>query len=726
MKKIFTKGKEKYRSIKQRFLNFTEKNWKDTGSLLYWTTLLLFSISVGEMTGVFMKPAWIGILLVSVLTFGITALVLWLSKKVIRLALRNGITEFLAWLLLCMLCIMVMTGDSDAAGSEENTVFAILFSLVAALFLKSIWACVYHKVHTKAIFITMVVTGIPIIAVVVLLSTGGFSDTYIAEYQKLTPEITLSEQEKEEIQNDMEMGSYTVKTATYGNSGEEDIPSTTVDISRFAQNDGITGTLKEQYQGYSMKEVPMAGVIWYPEERDNCPALFIVHGNHNWITDSYLGYEYLGTYLASHGYVVVSVDENACNGISGENDGRAVLLLENMRQVKKFNNQEGNVLYQKIDYDNLALAGHSRGGEAIVDAYLFNDLNYYPDNGNRMFSWNFSIKSLIAIAPVEGQYQPADREVELEDVNYLLMHGANDQDVSIFMGMNQYENISFTGEEDCIKSSLYVAGLNHGQFNSLWGKYDLSEPINRILNVENFLSQEEQQQIAKIFIKTFLDKTLENKEDGSTELLTDCQKYQEVLPKTLYVQSYDTSDAVTLCDFEEDIRLETGSLEGLNIVARNVKNWREEDLSFSSGDSRGNYAVVLKWEDQTGKAQIDFQLPEIEENSERLQFDIMNLDEDFEEKEAQLLETEVIITDTEGNKASVQASDYVSVYPAFPVRLNKLQYLFGTVEYKHQFQTVSIPLADFEGVDVTRMKDIILQFPQESGKVAIDNVELSK
>jgi predicted dienelactone hydrolase len=94
--------------------------------------------------------------------------------------------------------------------------------------------------------------------------------------------------------------------------------------------------------------------------------LFLIHGNHNWITDSYLGYGYLGDYLASHGYVVVSVDENACNGLSNENDGRAVLLLENIRQLEAYNNEEGNPLHQKIDYGNLALAGHSRGGEAIA------------------------------------------------------------------------------------------------------------------------------------------------------------------------------------------------------------------------------------------------------------------------------------------------------------------------------------------------------------------------
>ena len=724
-KVIIARGKLKCSNWKKRFNSFTERNWDDTGTLLYWVVLLLFSVSVGIMSGKFMKPIGVGMVLMSVVTFIVSVLILWFLKKIVKLALRNGITEFLTWLLLCFLCIMVFTGDSEAAGETENTIFAVGISIIFAMFLKSIWAVCAKKVRTKAIFIMLTVTGIPTLAVIGLLCTGGFSDNYIEEYQKLASVKQLSESESADMQKALKNGDYTVETITYGTSEQADIMSNVTDISYYAENEGIQGYFKEKYQGYSLKEVPMAGIVWYPKEKTECPTLFIIHGNHNWLTDSYLGYEYLGTYLASHGYVVVSVDENACNGLSGENDARAALLLENMRQLKKFNQQKNNPLYEKMDYENLALAGHSRGGEAVTEAYLFNSLSYDPDNGNHRFLWDFSIKSIIAIAPVCGQYQPADREVELEDVNYLLLHGANDQDVSTFMGMEQYENIHFTGEKECIKSAVYIAGLNHGQFNSLWGKYDLDEPVNRMLNVENFLPQQEQDNISKIFIKTFLDKTLEDKTDGCTGLLTNCQKYQEILPKTLYVQSYDTSDAVTLCDFEEDVRLETGSLEGIQIKARNVTSWREEELTFSSGELRENYAMILKWEKPKEEAQIEISLPEWKEESKSIRFDIMNMEENEKEK-AQALEVEVVVKDAEEKEACVEVSNDTTIYPAFPVRLNKLQYLLGTAEYKHQFQTVSVPLTKFEGIDTTNITEIILRFPEKNGKIAIDNVKLSQ
>lgn len=754
MKHIWISIKEKYQAVKNRFCTYREKNWRDTGTLLYWTSIFLFSVSAGLLAGTFMYPVWLGTLLVSAFTFFLMIPALWILKKILNLVLRNGTKELLSWLLLWAVCVIVMSGDAYESGFAESIVSATVISLALALFFKSLWALFHHKIHTKTIYITLALTAIPLLAVVILLTGEGFEDSYVERYLTRNAENAkvrrekrmLTSQEKETFENAMKQGPYQVLTADYGMEGSEELASDTADISMFAENEGINGFFKEKYQGYSLTEVPLAGRIWYPQEKSSCPVLFFIHGNHNWVTDSYLGYEYLGNYLASHGYVVVSVDENSCNGLSFENDGRAVLLLENMKQVEKYNKQKDGLLYGKMDYENLALAGHSRGGEAAALAYLFNDLDYYPDNGTYVFDYHFSIQSLIAIAPTCGQYQPSDRAVELHDVNYLLLHGANDQDVSTFMGMEQYENLSFSGEKDCIKTSIYAAGLNHGQFNSLWGRYDLAEPINRILNVKNFLSQQEQQQIAKIFIKSFLDKTINSGTDkGETldALLTDYEKYAELLPKTLYVQSYETSDMQILCDFEEDARIETGTAPGVFLEARNVECWQEECLNFSNGERRENYAAVLKWSgkeetvqegskaskgktqrnsNQEEEAKLSIFMPELDLQGKNLQFDWMDLQEDFSEEEVEFPEMEIVLTDCHGKESSLKINEYVSLYPPFPVYLNKFQYIWSRPEYKHQFQTVSVPGSDFGGIDTRKVRQIALKFHEKNGRIAIDNV----
>lgn len=781
LKKRFQLIWEKCGDIKKRFLDYRQRAWKDTGRLLSVSAVLLFSICVGCMAGTFMRPVWIGTLLVFFLAVPLTMAGLWFLKKCIQLLLRNGIAECLSWLLLWLVCLMLLAGDIPEEQMWAAAGSSLLLSLVLAMLLKSLWALMHHKVRGKTVAAVSAATVILSTGALALLAGQGFRDTYIETYRSLgvqqqiehAREEPLSEQERKAFAEFGEPGSYTVLTASYGTGDADALESGKVNISRFAKNEGIDGFFKEKYQGYPLTEVPLSGIVWYPKETSDCPVLFIVHGNHNWVTDSYLGYEYLGTFLASHGYVVVSVDENACNGLSGENDGRAVLLLENIRQLETYNKQKGSPLYQKMDYDNLALAGHSRGGEAVAAAYLFNGLSYYPDNGNRAFDYHFSIRSLIAIAPTCGQYRPSGRDVELKDVNYMLIHGANDQDVNSFMGMEQYENLTFSGKGNYIKTSLYLAGVNHGQFNSQWGKYDLMEPVNRGLNVKNFLSQREQQQIAKLFIRAFLDETLaenagkgdipedvqeRSAQSGASEdigtqpaqsgasedigtqpaksgskpygsLLVNCRKYEELLPETLYVQSYQTSDFLTLCDFEEDIRLETGTAPGVWVKAEHVDSWREELLTFSNGNSRENHGVVLKWEpkegdskDRDGRAELCFFMPEMDFTGKCFQFDVMDLQEDFTEDEAELLEMEILFGDRTGKETVLDVGMYSRIYPAFLVRLNKLQYLWGAVEYKHQFQTVSIPAEALQGVDKENICKVVIRFRGEKGKAAVDHV----
>lgn len=205
----------------------------------------------------------------------------------------------------------------------------------------------------------------------------------------------------------------------------------------------------------------------------------------------------------------VSVDQNWLNQRNGENDARAVLLLENIRAVQKMNEDENSALFGKMDYENIALAGHSRGGEMIADAYLFNEYDTYPGNGMFAFDYHFSIRALLAVAPSVRQYLPAGHETELSDVNYLVLQGANDQDITVFLGNEQYENITFSentaAKKDAyLASSLYIAGANHGQFNTRWGKYDTEKPFSWWLNVKNLMPEEEQQQILKQFSLIFL------------------------------------------------------------------------------------------------------------------------------------------------------------------------------------------------------------------------------
>lgn len=167
-------------------------------------------------------------------------------------------------------------------------------------------------------------------------------------------------------------GAYTPVCLNYGPDGGTDMTTGTVDLSPYVAKEKKWHRIyRSFFTKHTRKDAPIAGKIWFPKEAENCPVVFMAHGNHSITAESYRGYDYLGEYLASHGYVFVSVDENILNERSGENDARAVLLLENIGEILEKNGDESQPVYSKIDEDNIALMGHSRGGEMIRGCISF-------------------------------------------------------------------------------------------------------------------------------------------------------------------------------------------------------------------------------------------------------------------------------------------------------------------------------------------------------------------
>src|SRR6185436_19621175 len=168
----------------------------------------------------------------------------------------------------------------------------------------------------------------------------------------------------------------------------------TVDVSPFASIPPAQAKDRNKWWGFDLKKAPINGRVWYPEGDGPFPLALIVHGNHSPQDFSDPGYGYLGELLASHGFILVSVDENFINGLSGENDGRAWLMLKHLEAWKHFNDSTGGPFYRRVDMANITLMGHSRGGEAAPLAATFNKLAYYPDDAKQKFGFNFSIKSI--------------------------------------------------------------------------------------------------------------------------------------------------------------------------------------------------------------------------------------------------------------------------------------------------------------------------------------------
>ncbi|MEQ1564149.1 MAG: S8 family serine peptidase [Myxococcota bacterium] len=212
------------------------------------------------------------------------------------------------------------------------------------------------------------------------------------------------------------------------------------------------------------------------------PLAIIVHGNHSPADPSYQGYSgftggstYLQEALARIGVISVSVNLNAANGWSFV-ETRARLIAAAIAEVKSLARTDPRYR-RKIDFDRVALIGHSRGGDAIVRAM-------------RMLPSGVTARALIQLAPtdqtgllagtppvVPAVAHPVDWVTRPETVTardnvlQLIVWGSRDGDVS---GMEDVRtDVSVNPFRHYDRSSAQRAfqfwhGATHNRFNRQW------------------------------------------------------------------------------------------------------------------------------------------------------------------------------------------------------------------------------------------------------------------
>ncbi|GAA4810611.1 hypothetical protein GCM10023330_17180 [Litoribaculum gwangyangense] len=592
-------------------------------------------------------------------------------------------------------------------------------------------------------------------------------------------------------------GPYQVKTATYGSGkdlhrpefGEEvDFKTDSVNGLAFLDNwKGFGGWWREKYWGFNPKSLPINARVWYPEGTGPFPLALIVHGNHSMQDYSDPGYKYLGELLASRGIILASVDENFINGswsdifggLEKENDARGWLLLEHLKVFHEWNRTKGHLFYKKIDTANLGLIGHSRGGAAVAHAAMFNKLPFYPDDASIKFDYNYNIKSIVAIAPVDGQYEPGDSRTKIEDVSYFVLHGAQDADVSSFMGSQQYERITFTDSLYHFKSGVYVYGANHGQFNTSWGNNDTGNPFSGLLNLKQLLSAEDQQKIAKVYISSFLDITLKNNRDY-LPLFVDARKGKDWLPETIYLNQFEDSNLKPVANFDEDFDVSTITQKGGKITTKNLSVWREQEIKLK-WQKKGSRALFVGWNYELdnekesiesvpdsliasytihlsstaidSSAVLVFAMAESKEtanpksegkwvnkNSDNNknkdnEEDAVDTDKDEEKDDKdepkKPIDFTIQLSDSFGQKVSFPLSTFSPLQRTIEVVIMKTGFIKDNKESEKVFQTFYFPIEQFKKINpnfmLSNIKYIKFIFDKnESGVVTIDNIGFMK
>ena len=355
---------------------------------------------------------------------------------------------------------------------------------------------------------------------------------------------------------------------------------------------------RERYWGFNKKNLPLNGRLWIPEGDQKFPIISIIHGNHSMQEHSDDGYNYLGEYLSKHGYIFNSLDQNFLNGSwTGDFRGkemttRAWHFLENLSYLKKLNSDSSSTLFNKIDFDNIIVMGHSRGGEAVNIATKFNNLQTYPDNGNVLLDYNFSIKGIVTLAPTDYRYF---RNYDLKNINYLSIQGSMDSDEDSFFGIRQANRID--NESNSFSDfNILIEGANHSQFNTSWGQHDFGFPGKLLVNNSNILPGWLQRKILKKYVYNFLEYTFKGN-PNSLEILKKSENYtlQENISKKIISRSKVGGSRV-LFEFEED---ELSYNKNAKLEFSDISKIKLDQLKFRGGKNQQNSALKINVSDSS-------------------------------------------------------------------------------------------------------------------------------
>jgi Cutinase len=483
-------------------------------------------------------------------------------------------------------------------------------------------------------------------------------------------------------------------------------------------------------RGINMNAVPMHSVGYYPDGVGPFPVVLIVHGNHAPQELSYPGYNYLTSQLATHGFIAFSVEEDFLNGgVMGEMDARGIVLLRHLQLLREWNETPGHLLFGKINMNQVGLAGHSRGGEAVAVAWKYNTEKHNPDDPYHDF--NFRIRSLYAIAPVDGQLGVfIPQLVTLEDVDYFIMHGSHDGDVSDFQGHRCYDRaLPVDQETGADKGLLFVQGANHGQWNEVWAPG--GDPNGVSFSTTPLISIQDQQTIGQVFITAWFRWTLQGRR--CYRLMAAGEREFESFPEGIVMnRQFQSRDRVFVDHYEEDQNPDTASMPGGANSADGLAVNAEQTMSSAgnrgrfSGSTRG---LIAAWNAAGGYYRVDlptigrddlgdmdliaFRAGQLFEGSD--QYNTFGVVQDFSVK--------VVTGGLESD--SVAASDYRALPSPTHVEIGGGWETSMTV-----LETIRIPLADFNGgapLLPSAVEAIIFEFDiLNSGLLGFDEIQFTK
>lgn len=612
------------------------------------------------------------------------------------------------------ICSSILVLQESSSGKLFSYIVGIGYSLIAIV-LGLLFFVLFHRKIGKSI-------KIGVFASILILSSTYFIFDKVENKMRAVP--TIGEYtEPVEDDNPANKGQFDVSFFTYG-SGDDlhrekfgadvDQLTPTVDASDF-----ITTWSKDRegFWGFGPSELPVNGRAWVPEGEGTFPIVLMVHGNHTMEYFSTGGYDYIGELLASRGFIAISVDEDFINysnvyGIPNDNyDLRAWMFLQHLASLQDMNEDPESLFYDKIDFEQVALVGHSRGGQAALMAADYT--SFFSDENLLDRMNDVDIKAVVAIAPTDKSID--GKKPHIHNTSYLLLHGANDADLYNFRGDQQFYRTTFDDDYDGFKTTLYIEGANHTQFNTDWGRTDLSLPRGIFLSHRQTMAPEDQRQIAKVYMSAFFESVFHG-QSSYEKLFQDHRYGKDWLPDTTLVNKYHHASYAPMVTFNAQEMADESNANGFT-------TFETETPKDRIGNNRPADALRLEW-DSNASYTVDVTNNHLME-SNSIVLTMANVDG---ETEAELIpDIQVELETTDGESAQLPLDDFMSLPPVIKTDytyLGLLDNLFRDGKYEQSwepiFQTFEIPIDSF-GVKGTINK-ITLHFQSRPGKILLEEI----
>jgi hypothetical protein len=206
--------------------------------------------------------------------------------------------------------------------------------------------------------------------------------------------------------------------------------------------------------------------LFYPSGIASMTEQPLVVISHGW-THEYWYYDFLGEFLASYGYVVMSHRNDVGNGNGAATNTASICALENIHELLANESTVANgVLNGKINNHLIVHTGHSTGGECVVRAY-----KRLVDN--EFVSEYFDESDIVLVSSIAPVAFLNGLESNSMMANYHIFCGGADTDAEGFPSNSYKQTLSLYERARGNKQVTYIHGAGHEDFHG----FDSENPL---------------------------------------------------------------------------------------------------------------------------------------------------------------------------------------------------------------------------------------------------------